>query len=66
MNIISNVLYVSATTSLLVGSILTFEIDEIADYFYLVGTTLFFIKASLSLILEIKNRKRISAYDTIN
>ena len=66
MNIISNVLYVSATTSLLVGSILTFQIDEIADYFYLVGTTLFFIKACLSMILEIKNRKRISAYDTIN
>lgn len=66
MKLISNVLYVSATTSLLVGSILTFEIDEIADYFYLVGTTLFFIKASLSMILEIKNRKRISAYDTIN
>ena len=42
MKIISNVLYVSATTSLLVGSVITFEVDEIADYFYLVGTTLEF------------------------
>lgn len=66
MKIISNVLYVCATTSLLVGSILTFEVDEIADYFYLIGTTLFFIKACLGFVIEIRNRKRVSAYDTIN
>ena len=40
--------------------------DEMADYFYLIGTTLFFIKACLGFVLEIKNRNRISAYDTIN
>tara|TARA_B100000123_G_C25478164_1_gene317891 strand:+ start:107 stop:307 length:201 start_codon:yes stop_codon:yes gene_type:complete len=66
MKILSNILYVSATTSLLIGSILTFEIDEIADYFYLIGTTLFFIKACLSFIIEIKNRKQYISYDTIN
>lgn len=64
---ISNILYVSATTSLLVGSILTFDSGEIADYFYLIGTSLFFIKASLSLAMEIKNKeKKITVYNSIN
>jgi hypothetical protein len=64
---LTNIIYVTATTSLLVGSILTFESDIIADYFYLIGTSLFFIKSSLTLGKEIKDRKKkITIYNTIN
>ena len=41
-----------ATGSLLAGSILTFDKDVLPDYFYLVGTSLFFLKASMCLIYE--------------
>ena len=45
--ILSNSLYVLATGSLLAGSSLTFK-NELSDYFYLIGSSLFFIKALLS------------------
>ena len=65
---LTNILYVSATTSLLIGSIISFESDELADYFYLLGTSLFFIKSSLNLGLEIKNkwRNQVEVYHAIN
>ena len=65
---LSNILYVSATTSLLIGSIMSFESDELADYFYLIGTSLFFVKSSLHLGLEIKNkwRHQVEVYHAIN
>ena len=65
---LTNILYVSATTSLLIGSIISFESDELADYFYLLGTSLFFIKSSLNLGLEIKNkwRHQVEVYHAIN
>ena len=48
-DIVSNSIYVLATGSLLIGSSLTFE-TKLPDYFYLVGSSLFFIKALLSFI----------------
>lgn len=44
----SAIIYVLATTSLFVGSVLTFE-NELPDYFYMVGTSLFLINSVLSL-----------------
>lgn len=65
---LTNIIYVSATCSLLIGSILSFESDELSDYFYLIGTSLFFIKSNLNLALEITNRKRhhVDVYHAIN
>ena len=65
---LTNIIYVSATSSLLIGSILTFDSQELADYFYLIGTSLFFIKAGLSLGLEIIKKKRegLAVYHAIN
>ena len=65
---LSNIIYVSATTSLLVGSILSFDSQEIPDYFYLVGTSLFFLKASLNLGCEIRSNQnsRVNLYHSIN
>ena len=62
---LSNLLYVSATTSLLVGSSLTFNSQEVADYFYLIGTGLFFLKASITLYLEVIENRDLSIYRTI-
>ena len=55
---ISNIIYVLATSSLLTGSILSFDKEQMDDYFYLVGTSLFFIKSSLNLVTEIRDRNR--------
>lgn len=65
---LTNIIYVSATTSLLVGSILSFDSNQLPDYFYLVGTSLFFLKSSLSLGLEIrkKHRQGLDVYHAIN
>ena len=46
-DIVSNSIYVLATGSLLIGSSLTFE-TKLPDYFYLVGSSLFFVTALLS------------------
>lgn len=45
-----------ATTSLLIGSILTFN-NEIPDYFYLIGTILFVINSCLHLIDKSKENQ---------
>lgn len=61
---LTNIIYVTATTSLLVGSILTFNPDDIPDYFYLLGTSLFFIKSSLTLLSEIREKPTYYAINT--
>ena len=65
---ISNIIYVLATSSLLTGSILSFDKEQMDDYFYLVGTSLFFIKSSLNLVTEIRERNRdnITGYYSLN
>ena len=65
---LTNIIYISATTSLLVGSILSFDSQELPDYFYLVGTSLFFLKSSLSLGLEKRKKQRqgLDVYHAIN
>ena len=43
---LTQTLYICSTGSILTGTIMTFNKDSIPDYFFLVGTSLFFIKAS--------------------
>lgn len=63
---INNIIYVLATSSLLTGSILTFNQDNLPDYFYLCGTSLFFLKSSICLIQNCKrNRESKKIYDII-
>ena len=57
MDYLSHIIYLLATSSLLVGSILTFS-NELPDYFYLIGTSLFLLKALLGLFHKIKNIRR--------
>lgn len=57
MDYLSHIIYLLATSSLLVGSILTFR-NELPDYFYLTGTSLFLVKALLGLFHKIKNIRR--------
>ena len=54
----NNIIYVLATSSLLTGSILTFNKNILSDYFYLIGTSLFFIKSSICLIEDYKNKNK--------
>lgn len=57
MDYLSHIIYILATSSLLIGSILTFR-NELPDYFYLIGTSLFLLKALLGFLKNIRNRKR--------
>jgi hypothetical protein len=61
----SNILYVSATTCLVIGSALSFNDKEVSDYFFLIGSSLFLVKACLCLAKEIKANKIKSGYTTI-
>ena len=61
----SNILYILATGLLFIGSCLSFEKDIDADYFFLIGSFLFFVKAIICLIEEIKHVKPISGYTSI-
>tara|TARA_B110001469_G_C9568861_1_gene282075 strand:+ start:538 stop:726 length:189 start_codon:yes stop_codon:yes gene_type:complete len=54
---LDNIIYVLATLCLVIGSSLTFDKNQIADYFYLLGSTLFLIKASLSLVRDLRKNK---------
>ncbi len=65
---LTNIIYVSATSSLLIGSILSFDSKELPDYFYLIGTSLFFLKSSLSLAFEIRKKRQhgLDVYHAIN
>ena len=50
----TNIIYVLATSSLFIGSVLTFN-KELPDYFYMVGTSLFLVKALISFGTDINN-----------
>ena len=56
MDYLSHIIYILATSSLLIGSILTFR-NELPDYFYLTGTSLFLVKAIIGFSNKVKNRK---------
>ena len=62
---ISDILYVLATGSLLIGSALDFDEDQPASYFFVIGSSLFFIKSSMSLYNYKKETTEMSYYDTI-
>jgi len=46
--LMGNILYVLATGSLMVGSVLDFKQDDLSSYFFVIGSSLFFIKSLLS------------------
>ena len=46
-----------ATTSLLIGSALTFH-HGLSDYFYIIGTSLFCLNSILKLLCEIRNKMK--------
>lgn len=54
MPLFSNIIYVLATGCLLTGTILTFNKDELSDYFYLSGTSLFVIKSIICFYNDLK------------
>ena len=59
----SSIIYVMATGCLFVGSILTYT-NELPDYFYMAGTSLFLLKAIISLFSSIKEYRRRN-YDMV-
>tara|TARA_A100001035_G_C27311462_1_gene289935 strand:+ start:92 stop:307 length:216 start_codon:yes stop_codon:yes gene_type:complete len=64
---LSNIIYLLATSSLLIGSIMTFNKKDEPDYFYSIGTLLFFINSIERLLSEIVDRKfnkKYHLYDT--
>ena len=64
----TNILYIMATGSLLVGSALDFDTDELASYFFLIGSSLFFVKASMNMCayyIDCKQKKVLDIYDGI-
>ena len=52
---LTQTLYICSTGSILTGTILTFDKDSFPDYFFLIGTTLFFIKASICFVSKLMN-----------
>ena len=52
---LTQTLYICSTGSILTGTILTFDKDSFPDYFFLIGTTLFFIKASICFVKKLMN-----------
>ena len=64
---ISNIIYVIATASLLTGSVFSFD-KKTEDYFFVIGTSLFLLKALMNLITEIitiQNENKYRVYDTL-
>jgi len=59
---ITQILYIMATTSLLIGSVLTFN-ENLADYFYLVGTCLFVLNSILNFIKKYRYHQRMNNAD---
>lgn len=53
---LTQTLYICSTGSILTGTIMTFNKNSIPDYFFLVGTSLFFIKASIHFIKAIMKK----------
>ena len=62
---LSNIIYVLATGFLMTGSILDFHKDDPPSYFFLIGSSLFFVKASMSFIscLIERRKKLLDIYD---
>ena len=56
---INNIIYLLATISLLIGSILSFNNNH-GDYFYLIGTILFVINSLFRLLENMENKKNIN------
>ena len=57
-NMFSSIIYVLATLSLTIGSVLTFN-SNLPDYFFLAGTSLFFLNSIIKLVDNIiEYRKR--------
>ena len=52
-----NIIYVLATLNLLLGSVLSFN-NNFSDYFFIIGSSLFFLKAFICLFNEAKNSKK--------
>ena len=64
---LSNIIYLLATSSLLMGSLMTFNKNDEPDYFYAIGTVLFFTNSIERLISELVDRKlnkKNDLYDT--
>ena len=63
---IDHILYLSATSCLVIGSSLTFKKDDEGSYFFLVGSSLFFIKSLYSCIKDTYYKQpKIYTYETI-
>ena len=55
--------YLMATISLLIGTLLTFNKDTLSNYFYLVGTSLFVLNSAINFNNKCKeNRKKRDFY----
>ena len=54
---LTQTLYICSTGSILTGTIMTFDKDSIPDYFFLIGTSLFFIKASICFVNKLMSDK---------
>jgi len=61
----NHIIYILATGSLMAGSILDFNKDDLPSYFFVAGSSLFFIKSTLSLILYRRNINKNTAYNII-
>ena len=52
-----------ATISLLIGTLLTFDLNEISNYFYLIGTSLFVLNSTINFNNKYKEyRKSLDFY----
>ena len=60
--IIDNMLYISATASLLVGSSLSFDKEDESSYFFVIGSGLFLIKSLLTCVKDIRFSKPERTY----
>ncbi len=64
--IIDNMIYISATSSLLIGSCLSFDKDDDSSYFFVVGSGLFLMKSILTCVKDMGFRKsETNLYDGI-
>jgi hypothetical protein len=57
INMFQPIIYLLATTSLLIGSILTFD-NSLPDYFYLIGTILFVLNSMIHFKQQYYKHKR--------
>ena len=55
-------IYFFATSSLLVATLLTFDKNEIPDYFYLMGTVLFVLNSTININSKFQTYRRSQDY----